>query len=91
MTIKGEKGEAKGGDLSRANNNGRGKSKQETPDSERAEKADESIGRPKEWGEGRYSNAENGGHSGGGVTQERDAPHEVVSTPVTQRDYEKLP
>jgi hypothetical protein len=49
--------------------------------------SDESIGRPKEWREGRYQ------RPGASVDRSvvgpaQDAPPDTVSTPVTKKDYE---
>jgi hypothetical protein len=52
--------------------------------------SDEAIGRPEEWREGRY---QRGGHSVDRSVEppsNTDEPRDVVSTPVTQKDYSRL-
>jgi hypothetical protein len=51
--------------------------------------SDEAIGRPDEWREGRY---QRGGHSVDRSVEQplnTDEPRDVVSTPVTQKDYSR--
>ena len=51
---------------------------------------DESIGRPEEWREGRYERAGTPVDKSVHIpADERNRPHEPVSTPVTQQDYEQ--
>jgi hypothetical protein len=52
--------------------------------------SDEAIGRPDEWREGRY---QRGGHSVDRSVEQppnTDQPRDLVSTPVTQKDYSRL-
>ena len=53
--------------------------------------SDESIGRPSEWGEGRYQQrGKRVTHSVVEPSQKNQPPPDTVSTPVTREDYENL-
>jgi hypothetical protein len=74
-------------------NDGRGplrRSDDESTSRRPDDKSDQAIGRPDEWSEGRYSNADNvtDGEAESGA-QRRDESHEIRSTPVTRKDYEQ--
>lgn len=49
--------------------------------------ADESIGRPAEWREGRYEKAGTATADQSVVKKAGEAPPDTLSTPVTEKDY----
>jgi hypothetical protein len=52
--------------------------------------SEEAIGRPDEWREGRYQREGDPVDRSVERSPETDQPHDVVSTPVTQKDYSDL-